>query len=77
MPCRDGGQMDKDVAKSLISLSKSLDEVIVRMFAEIEKISDENLRSRFNKAIGDLMGHVARDLISPIENVYPDLKTDN
>jgi hypothetical protein len=69
--------MDKDVAKSLLSLSKSLDGVIVRMFAEIERISDEDLRSRFNKAVGDLMGHVARDLIFPIENVYPDLKTDS
>jgi hypothetical protein len=68
--------MDKDVAKSLISLSKSVDEVIVRMFAEVEKINDEKLRSRFNKAVGDLMGYVARDLIFPIENIYPELKAD-
>jgi hypothetical protein len=70
------GHMDKDVAKSLISLSKSVDEVIVRMFAEVEKINDEKLRSRFNKAVGDLMGYVARDLIFPIENIYPELKAD-
>jgi hypothetical protein len=69
--------MDKDVARSLISLSKSVDEVIVRIFAEVEKIGDEHLRSRFNKAVGDLMGHVARDLIFPIENTYPNLKADS
>ncbi len=68
--------MDKGVAKSLLSLSKSVDGIIVRMFAEVERIGDEELRSRFNEAVGDLMGHVARDLIFPIENLYPDLKTD-
>ena len=52
--------MDKDVAKSLISLSKSLDDVIVKIFAEVERISDEGLRSKFNKAVGDLMGQFAR-----------------
>jgi hypothetical protein len=68
--------MDGDVAKSLLSLSKSLDGIVVRMFAEVERIGDEDLRSRFNKAVGDFMGQVARDLIFPIENLYPDLKTD-
>jgi hypothetical protein len=69
--------MDKDVAKSLLSLGKSFDDIIVKMFAEVEKIADENLKSRFNKAVGDLMGNVARDLIFPIENMYPDLRADD
>jgi hypothetical protein len=68
--------MDEDVAKSLLSLSKSLDGVIVKMFAEVEKIGDEGLRSRFNRAVGDLMGQVARELIFPIENIHPKLKAD-
>ena len=67
--------MDKDVAKSLLSLGKSFDDIIVKMFAEVEKIADENLKSRFNRAVGDLMGNVARDVIFPIENMYPDLRT--
>ena len=46
-----------------------------QVFAEVEKIADENLKSRFNKAVGDLMGSVARDVIFPIENLYPDLRT--
>jgi len=47
------------------------------MFAEVEKIADENLKSRFNKAVGDLMGSVARDVIFPIENLYPDLRPED
>ena len=68
--------MDKEVAKSLLSLAVSLDETIVRMFSETEKFSDEELRARFNKAIGDLMGYIARDIIFPIVNKYPDLDPD-
>jgi hypothetical protein len=69
--------MDKDIAKSLLSLGKSFDDIIVKMFAEVEKIADENLKSRFNKAVGDLMGSVARDVIFPIENLYPDLRPED
>jgi len=69
--------MDKDVAKSILSLGKSVDDIIVKLFAEVEKITDKNLKSRFNKAVGDLMGDVARDIIFPIENIYPDLRADD
>ena len=69
--------MDKDIAKPLLSLGKSFDDIIVKMFAEVEKIADENLKSRFNKAVGDLMGSVARDVIFPIENLYPDLRPED
>jgi hypothetical protein len=69
--------MDKDVAKALLSLSKSLDETITKMLEQAAKIGDESIRVRFNKAIEDLMGYVARDLIFPLENIYPDLKDDN
>jgi hypothetical protein len=68
--------MDKDVAASLLSLAKSLDDMIVKMFAEVEKFEDERAKLRFKVAVGDLMGSVARDIIFPLENAYPDLKTD-
>lgn len=68
--------MQKDVAASLLSLAKSLDDVIAKMFAEVEKIDDSEVKSRFKAAVGDLMGFVARDLIFPIENRYPELKSD-
>ena len=59
--------MDKEVARSLLSLAKSLDGVIGSMFAEVDKITNERLKSQFNKAVGYSMGYVARDLIFPIE----------
>jgi hypothetical protein len=68
--------MDKNIAKSLLSLSKSMDDIIVQMFAEVDNISDQKLKSRFKEAVGNLMGYIARDLIFPIENTYPDLKVD-
>jgi hypothetical protein len=71
-----GLPMDKDVANTLLTLSKSIDEIIVKMFAEVEKIEDEKLRARMNRAVGDLMGFVARDLVFPIENIYPEMRTD-
>jgi hypothetical protein len=66
--------MDKDVAASLLSLAKSLDDMIVKMFAEVEKFEDERAKLRFKAAVGDLMGSVARDIIFPLENAYPDFK---
>ena len=68
--------MNKDIAKALLALSKSTDEIIANMFTEVEKIDDDKLKARFKRAVGDLMGFVARDLIFPIENIYPDMRTD-
>ena len=69
--------MNKDIAKSLITLSKSIDGVFVQMFAEVDKIDDEELKTRFNKAVGDLLGYVSRDLIFPLENIYPELREES
>jgi hypothetical protein len=66
--------MDKDVAKALLTLGKSIDGVIVQMFAEVEKIDDQGLKDRFNDSVGNLLGYIARDLIFPLENLYPELR---
>ena len=66
--------MDKDVAKALLTLSKSIDGVTVQMFAEIDKFDDQGLKSRFNDSVGNLLGFIARDLIFPLENLYPELR---
>ncbi len=66
--------MNQDIAKSLLSLSKSMDGIIVQMFAEVDKIDDQALKSRFKKAVGELLGYIARDLIFPLENIYPELR---
>jgi len=69
--------MDKNVAISILTLSKSIDGTIVKLFAEVDKIKDPTLRKRFNKTVGDLMGFIDRDLILPIENIFPELKSDD
>ena len=69
--------MDKDVAKALLTLSKSIDGVIVQMFAEIDKFDDQGLKSQFNDSVGNLLGFIARDLIFPLENIYPELREGN
>ena len=68
--------MNEETARNLLLLSKSFDPTIARMFAEIDKIGDEQIRSRFNRAVGDIMGRLARDLIFPVENMFPDLRAD-
>ena len=68
--------MNKEIARNLLLLGKSFDPTIARVFAEIDKIEDEQIKSQFKRAVGDIMGYVARDLIFPIENMFPDLKAD-
>jgi hypothetical protein len=67
---------DKDIAKTLLSLAVSLDPTIGQMFAEVRKFSDPKVRSRLDNAVGDLMGHLAKELIFPIVDAYPDLDPD-
>jgi hypothetical protein len=69
--------MNEDVAKSLLALSKSIDEIITQMFTESDKLDDQPLKTRFNTTVGNLMGYIARDLIFPLENIYPDLREGN
>ncbi|RBP09235.1 hypothetical protein DFR50_12272 [Roseiarcus fermentans] len=69
--------MDKDVAIAILSLAKSTDDIIGKLYTEIERIVDKNLKAQFDKAVGDLMGTIARDLIFPIEKFYPDLTIDD
>jgi hypothetical protein len=69
--------MNKDVAKALLTLGKSIDGVIVQMFAEVDKIDDQGLKAQFNDSVGNLLGFIARDLIFPLENLYPELREGN
>jgi hypothetical protein len=47
------------------------------MSAEVDKIDDQILKTRFNTAVGNLLGYIARDLIFPLENIYPELRERN
>ncbi len=65
--------MDKDVAVAILSLAQATDEIIGKLYSEVEKIYDSDLKAQFNGAVSNLMGSIARDLIFPIEKIYPDL----
>jgi hypothetical protein len=34
-------------------------------------------KTRFNTAVGNLLGYLARDLIFPLENIHPELRERN
>jgi hypothetical protein len=68
--------MDKEIARSLISLAVDMDKIIVSMFSEVEKIADSEAKETYKKAVGDLMGHIARYIVFPLVDTYPDLDPD-
>jgi hypothetical protein len=65
--------VDKDVAQAMIRLALSMDDTIVKMEAQASRIDDIALREQFNRAIGDLMGRIACEIIFPIQKLFPDL----
>lgn len=69
--------MEKEVARALLSVVVSLDHQVGQMYAETRKFSDPEIKAKFDKAIGDLMGHVAKELIFPIIDRYPYLNPDH
>ncbi|MGO9134445.1 MAG: hypothetical protein ACLP8A_10410 [Methylovirgula sp.] len=68
--------MNKDIAKTLMLLAVATDEPIGKMLEIVERIEEKETKDRFKNAIGDIMGAIFRDIIFPIENMYPDLKPD-
>ena len=68
--------MDKEVARELMALAIETDGPIGKMFTVIERIEEGETKDRFKKAVGDLMAAVFRDIIFPIETLYPDLNPD-
>jgi hypothetical protein len=68
--------MDKEIAKALMACAMATDEPIAKMFDRIEQMEAGEVKDRFKKAAGDLLGAVFRDIISPIEALYPDLNPD-
>jgi hypothetical protein len=68
--------MDKELARCLLILAVSLDDSIAKMFSIVEQIADEEMRKKFNKSVGDVMGYIARDIIFPIEAIFPELTKD-
>jgi len=69
--------MDRDIAVAILSLAQKTDEIIGKLYSEVDKLTDGDLKLQLNKAVDDLMGSIARDLIFPIEKLYPDLTIDD
>ncbi|ANV23172.1 MULTISPECIES: hypothetical protein [Agrobacterium] len=69
--------MEKDVAKSIIELSISIDTILGQMFECIEKISDEKIKFALYKSANDLMGYIARDIIFPLIEIHPELNPES
>ena len=68
--------MDAATAQKLIALAISTDKTIGALLEEVENISDDQERTRYKRAIGDIMGYIARDLIFPIVDQHPQLDPD-
>ena len=69
--------MEKEIAENLMKIATATDRLIGEMFSEIEKISDPNLKKKFNDATAEIMGYIARDIIFPLEKEYPGLNPDD
>jgi hypothetical protein len=65
--------MNKEIAKALMACAMATDEPIAKMLELIEQMEEGELKDRFKRAAGDLMGAVFRDIVRPIEALYPDL----
>jgi hypothetical protein len=68
--------MDAATAQKLIALAISTDKTIGAMLEEVENISDDQERTRYKRAIEDVMSYIARDLIFPMVDQHPQLDPD-
>jgi len=68
--------IEKQAAQAILALAYALDQDLGRMDTVISHIADEATRERYSKALGDLIGAIARDFISPITREYPELDKD-
>ena len=66
--------MDETTAGTLLPPARGLDRDLGAMFDTIAAIPGEALRRRSGRAVADLTGVDARDLVFPIERLQPALR---
>ncbi|MDF2117558.1 hypothetical protein PY365_18405 [Roseiarcaceae bacterium H3SJ34-1] len=71
-----GTRMNKQIATQIIACAVAMDEPIGNMHALIEQMEEDEVKERFKKAVGDLMGILFLNIVRPIETLYPDLNPD-
>ncbi|MGB8818870.1 MAG: hypothetical protein WCC66_13210 [Rhizobiaceae bacterium] len=67
--------MEKNLAKSLMSIALSLGKPINEMFDLVEEISDNEIKKNYKEMIQYLMAY-ATDIILSVEKIYPELNPD-
>ena len=68
--------MDKEHAVSILEATLFLDSHINELVRRVETLPNQEEKNRLCKAIGDVMGLLARHITFPIVNQYPDLDPD-
>ncbi len=72
--------MHKDLAISILDQAMRINEELGAFDLIVSGIEDESTKKTYVKALGNLIGAVAFDLIAPIVREYPELdpyKTQN
>jgi hypothetical protein len=65
--------MEKDIAIALLSATVSLDEKLGEMDLVVTRITDVETKRKYVTALGNIIGGITFDIISPIVSEYPDL----
>ena len=65
--------MEKDIAIMVLNAAVSINEKLGEMDLAVSRISDVETKKRCVKALGNIIGGIAFNIISPIIGEYPDL----
>ncbi|MCC7037322.1 MAG: hypothetical protein IT560_08420 [Alphaproteobacteria bacterium] len=68
--------MDKSRATSILRSAYSFDDHIGSITEQIRLLEDGAEKERIKKAVNDVMGIIARDIILPLTKQFPDLNLD-
>jgi hypothetical protein len=68
--------MDKALASAMMTVAKSLDKQLGELDALISQIPHDGERKQYARALGNVMGSIAKEIIFRIEREHPDLNPD-
>ena len=65
--------MNEETARAVVNAVTAFDPLIGTLSEAIDDVGDENLRSQFKRAVGDVMGVLFSEIMHPLEKIYPSL----
>jgi hypothetical protein len=68
--------MEKDLASRIVKAAVALDAQIGELDGLISRLSDEEEKAECVKALGDVIGIIAKHFVFRITRQYPDLNPD-